>query len=232
VRERRVVSRFVALPPACARARARGVKVGESLKGVGTQHLPGGAVAQGAGSRTLPADADPAYLRSAAFIMPHTRMYLHTPGTQPPDGLPGWPGRMDLAFVWSPLNRQGRVNQDTSDDDERSQLSGYLQSAKDFIGWDSREADVFSANRDGKIANVSTYESFVRSNIIDQTTISLADGGSRLAASAVSYLAAVVPDRVNFETLTEALLQVCRRRHHLAPTLRLSGFGIVTISII
>ena len=173
--------------------------------------------AQGAvGSRGLPADADPAYLRSANYIMPHTRMYLHLPGPQPPDGLPGWPARMDLAFVWSPLSRQGRINQDAPADEERSQLSEYLQSAKDFMGWDSGEAAIFSANRQGKIANVSTYESFVRSNIINQTTISLADGGPSLAAGvAATYVAATVPDRVNYETLTEALLQVCSGRKEL-----------------
>jgi hypothetical protein len=55
--------------------------------------------------------------------------------------------------------------------------------------------------------NISTLESFVRSSVVEQVQVAMKDGRD-MSIPVVPFLAAVIPDRVNFETMTEALISV------------------------
>lgn len=54
------------------------------------------------------------------------------------------------------------------------------------------------------MVNISTVESFVRGNVVDQSSVSLAEGPE--GNGIVAHIAAVVTDRINFEMFTKSLI--------------------------
>ena len=147
--------------------------------------LPGGSIeALDWSAAYLPAKTKAHSFEEASFVMPNARVLLHVPGRETMDGLPGWPAQVDIAPVLSPTR------------------GGYVEYAKTVLGF--VEAPEIIVDRTGNLINISTLESFVRESIVDQTIVSLKDG----AQSVLPHISAVIPEGVNFETMTEALFCV------------------------
>jgi hypothetical protein len=52
-----------------------------------------------------------------------------------------------------------------------------VDSIKEFVGFGSEDEDYFNFGRSRGFVNVSTLESFVRGNVIEQTRVAQADDG-------------------------------------------------------
>jgi hypothetical protein len=132
----------------------------------------------------LPEKTDLTHIHEALFVMPRSRVLVHIPRREPKDELPGWPAQADIPPVFSPTR------------------GSYTQYAKELLGLSDKQKVI--VNRTNNLVNISVLESFIRQNVIIQTALPLNDGSE----SDRTHIAAMVPDRINFETMTEALISV------------------------
>ena len=142
---------------------------------------PGGSSGSAA---FLPEKTDLTHIHEALFVMPRSRVLVHIPSREPKDELPGWPAQADIPPVFSPTR------------------GSYTQYAKELLGLSDKQKVI--VNRTNNLVNISVLESFIRQNVIIQTALPLNDGSE----SDRTHIAAMVPDRINFETMTEALISV------------------------
>ena len=136
------------------------------------------------------------FFEESLVVMRNSRVLIHIPGREPKDNLAGWPG---LAYT-KRTARQYRY----ADTDEQSQLAVYANTLQEYMGY--RDAEGTALGPSSVIINSSTTLSFVRNLRIEDWRISLADGME--SKNLVSFIVAVVNERVNFDTLTESLFCV------------------------